>query len=109
MFCLRCGTEIPQDADFCHKCGSRTMAGVESARGINPSTQSPSTLASEPTAASRAETDKVGVGRYILSFCLAGLIGVAITFSLRNHGWLSTWICLPIFVIVIILIAATAG
>ena len=29
MFCTRCGTELPENANFCLKCGVRTARGVE--------------------------------------------------------------------------------
>ena len=24
MFCMKCGTELPDDAQFCYKCGAKT-------------------------------------------------------------------------------------
>ena len=54
--------------------------------------------------------DVAGPGRYILNFFLAGFVGLLITFLLRNHGWLATWISLAIFMAgVIILVAAGPG
>ena len=29
VFCHKCGAELPEDADFCPKCGVRTRRGVE--------------------------------------------------------------------------------
>jgi ribosomal protein L40E len=29
VFCSKCGTELPEDAYFCPKCGVRTRKGVE--------------------------------------------------------------------------------
>ncbi len=29
MFCTNCGTELPENANFCPKCGVRTAKGVE--------------------------------------------------------------------------------
>ena len=29
MFCYKCGTELPEDAHFCPKCGVRTRKGAE--------------------------------------------------------------------------------
>ena len=51
--------------------------------------------------------DVAGPGRYILNFVLAGFVGLLITFLLRNHGWLATWISLVIAVVgLVILVAA---
>ena len=35
----------------------------------------------------QVDDDVVGTGRYILSFFLAGLIGLAIQYGLRKKGW----------------------
>jgi hypothetical protein len=41
-----------------------------------------------------------------LNFLLAGLVGLVVTFVLRNHGWLATWISLAIFVAGLMILAA---
>ena len=51
--------------------------------------------------------DVVGVGRYILSFLLAGIVGLAIQYGLRKQGWTATWINAGIFVILVTVVAAT--
>jgi hypothetical protein len=57
--------------------------------------------------------DTVGAGRYILSFFLAGFIGLAVQYFLRYRGWLATWINLAIFTLTVIgtvaLLAAAAS
>ena len=53
------------------------------------------------------DDDVVGLGRYILSFFLAGLLGLAIQYGLRNKGWTATWINTAIFLVVVTLVAAT--
>jgi len=55
------------------------------------------------------ERDVAGTGRYILNFFLLGFIGVGLTYFLRYQGWLATWICLPIFVVLVILVVASSG
>jgi hypothetical protein len=50
-----------------------------------------------------------GLGRYVLNFLLAGLLGLVLTYFLRHEGWLSTWISLAIFVLGIIAIVASGG
>ncbi len=58
---------------------------------------------------SRAENqdeDVAGAGRYILSFLLAGLVGLAIQYGLRKSGWTATWINAVIFVILVAVLAA---
>ena len=52
------------------------------------------------------DDDVVGAGRYILSFFLAGLIGLAVQYGLRNNGWTATWINAAIFVIVVTMVVA---
>ena len=79
--CQSCGAAVATDAQFCPGCGKDLS--VE-------------------------HGDKVGAGRYILSFLLAGLIGVGIQYFLREKGWLATWINLGIFVIVVVLLLAAA-
>jgi ribosomal protein L40E len=34
VFCSKCGTELPEDAYFCTKCGVRTRKGVEAGVSI---------------------------------------------------------------------------
>ena len=50
--------------------------------------------------------DVVGLGRYILSFLLAGIVGLAIQYGLRKQGWTATWINAGIFVILVTVVAA---
>jgi len=52
------------------------------------------------------QNDMAGPGRYILNFFLAGFVGLLITFLLRNHGWLATWISLAIFAVGVIILVA---
>ena len=53
------------------------------------------------------DDDVVGPGRYILSFFLAGLVGLAIQYGLRKKGWTATWINAVLFGIVMTLVAAS--
>ncbi len=53
------------------------------------------------------DDDVVGPGRYILSFFLAGLVGLAIQYGLRKKGWTATWINAVLFGIVVTLVAAS--
>lgn len=50
--------------------------------------------------------DKVGAGRYILSFIMAGLIGVWIAYWARYYGYRAIWINLAIFVVLVIIYTA---
>ncbi len=50
--------------------------------------------------------DVVGVGRYILSFLLAGIIGVGVQHALREEGWLATWINVGIMIVMVFVFAA---
>ena len=53
------------------------------------------------------DEDVVGLGRYILSFLLAGIVGLAIQYGLRKQGWTATWINAGIFMILVTVVAAT--
>lgn len=53
------------------------------------------------------DEDVVGSGRYILSFILAGFIGLGIQYGLRKKGWTATWINAVIFVILVMVLVAT--
>jgi hypothetical protein len=52
--------------------------------------------------------DKVGAGRYILSFFLTSFLGLLIAYWARYYGWRAIWINLAIFVGFVILLVATA-
>jgi hypothetical protein len=49
--------------------------------------------------------DVIGVGRYVLSFFLAGLIGVGVAYVLRNKGWTAIWINAAIFAAAVVFFA----
>ncbi len=53
------------------------------------------------------DEDAVGAGRYILSFFLAGIVGLAIQYGLRKQGWTATWINAGIFAILVAVVVAT--
>jgi hypothetical protein len=57
--------------------------------------------------------DPAGIGRYILSFLLAGIVGLAIQHWTRDYGWRGVMINMAIFVFSVLAIvstvAATAG
>jgi hypothetical protein len=36
--------------------------------------------------------DEIGAGRYIISFILAGFIGLGVAYFLRKEGWLAVWL-----------------
>ena len=54
------------------------------------------------------DDDVVGIGRYVLSFVLAGFVGLAVQYGLRRKGWMATWIN-SIIVIVGVALMAAAG
>ncbi len=57
--------------------------------------------------AANSDEDVVGAGRYILSFFLAGIVGLAIQYGLRKQGWTATWINAGIFAILVAVVVAT--
>ena len=91
MPCHNCDAILPRQARFCPYC----LVGVASA--------------SVAALASVEDKDVVGTGRYILNFVLAGLVGVGITYLLRERGWLATWISLAISILGGILYASSGG
>ena len=57
----------------------------------------------------KATEDTVGTGRYVLSFILAGPLGLGIQYLLRKHGWAATLINVVIFVLVFGISASGGG
>ena len=53
------------------------------------------------------DEDVVGAGRYVLSFLPLGIIGLGIQYGLRKKGWTATWINAVIFLILVMVFAAT--
>jgi tetratricopeptide (TPR) repeat protein len=89
---------------------ARSLTAAMEPRSVDRTGQPPAHQWTTPAPArTRYEYDSedvVGPGRYILNFFLAGLVGLVVTFVLRNHGWLATWISLAIFVAGLIILAA---
>jgi hypothetical protein len=48
--------------------------------------------------------DVIGAGRYIISFVLAGFVGLGIAYFLRNEGWLAVWINAAICIAIVVLL-----
>ena len=106
--CFTCGSTIKRDVRLCPQCGATIAAGPAMAapavagRSFAPSAvQTASGLSGAP--------DVVGAGRYVLNFLLAGVIGLVLTYLLRNHGWLATWICIPILILVVIVLTSVGS
>jgi len=57
----------------------------------------------------RVEEDVVGVGRYVLSFILAGFIGLIVQYFLRKRGWTATWINIVLCIIIVVIVVTTGG
>ena len=53
--------------------------------------------------------DTVGTGRYVLSFFLAGFIGLGVQYVLRERGWTATWINIGILIVTIVIFVALAA
>ena len=98
--CFTCGSTIKRDVRLCPQCGQAIAAGPEmQVRSFAPS-------AVQPASGISGAQDVVGPGRYVLNFLLAGVIGLVMTYLLRNHGWLATWICIPILILGVIVLAS---
>ena len=95
-FCRVCGTDTESLHRYCRSCGAEAGTGATAM------------VASGPHGAVLQvdDDDVVGIGRYILSFFLAGLIGLAIQYGLRNKGWTATWINAVIFLVVVTMVVA---
>jgi tetratricopeptide (TPR) repeat protein len=89
---------------------ARSLAAAVERRSFDSAVQASSAQWTAPAVPrTRYEYDSqdvVGPGRYILNFFLAGFVGLLITFILRNHGWLATWISLGIFAVGVVILAA---
>jgi len=89
---------------------ARSLTAAMEARSFDSATRASSSQWKAPavprTQHDYGSQDAVGPGRYILNFLLAGLVGLVVTFVLRNHGWLATWISFAIFVVGLIILAA---
>ena len=105
IYCPSCSSAIGRGLAVCPQCGRGIpfeLQGVAegNAQGVRLPVRQP---IGQP-ATSTPEGDVAGAGRYVINFFLAGLIGLGLTFFLRNEGWLATWICIPIAIIVAVLL-----
>lgn len=98
--CFSCGSTIRREVGECPYCGSAVSAGPVMAA---PATVVPGS-ASHSTAPGGVDT--IGAGRYVINFILAGFIGLGLSYFLRNQGWLATFICIPIFILIFIYFAS---
>ncbi len=105
--CLRCGQLIKRDVTLCPECGTRIAAGPEHA--VAASSYDVARPATRTATRREVVEDEAGAGRYILNFLLAGIIGLILTFFLRRQGWLATWICIPILIVVAFFAFSTYG
>lgn len=101
--CFTCGSTIKRDAQFCPQCSA------EIATGPGMEVRSFEEGVYRPKSHAAAEADVAGAGRYILNFLLAGVIGLGLTYVLRTKGWLATWICIPIFILVVVVLASVGS
>ena len=89
LACTRCGVQNRAGAAFCANCGN---ALGPPRRAMSRSSES-------------EDEDVVGRGRYLLSFLLAGFIGLGIQYALRRKGWMATAINVPIGITALIFLA----
>jgi hypothetical protein len=94
--CFRCNAIVKRDAQFCTQCGGTIATGPSYAVQGPPHIPGASPEGAPGPTYSYQQEDVVGIGRWVLNFLLAGLLGLAITFFLRKQGWLATWICLGV-------------
>ncbi len=60
MFCYKCGNQLPDDAEFCNKCGAKLFksSAEEQSSGENKSTINPDITEAEVTLAAKKENEK---------------------------------------------------
>ena len=86
-FCHMCGTKMHTMRTYCATCGASVGSAPSEIR-----------YDSSPVG---APVDKAGVGRYVLSFILAGFIGLGIQYLTRNYGWMGVIINGLIFMVIV--------
>jgi hypothetical protein len=96
--CFKCNAIVKRDARLCPQCGGTIATGPSYVAQAPPQIPGASPDGGTGLTYSYQQEDVVGIGRWVLNFLLAGLLGLAITFFLRKQGWMATWICGAIFV-----------
>ena len=66
-------------------------------------------VAVDPKEPANFAGDKVGTGRYILGFVIAGPLGLWANYWARYYGWRGTWISIAIFIAAVIFLVAVGG
>ncbi len=108
IYCPSCGSAIGRGLAVCPQCGRgipfelQGVSAIDTRQFRQPGTQRRPTYAPP-------ERDEAGAGRYILNFLLAGLIGLGLTYFLREHGWLATFICIPIFILAVWVLSSSGA
>ena len=89
-FCSWCGDQA--NGLYCAGCGKPTAPGgtVQQSTALRDDGQ---------------PVDKAGAGRYIISFILAGLIGLWVQYWTRHYGWRGVHINVAIFGILVVVLA----
>jgi len=63
MFCLRCGTEVPDESQFCRKCGqAQSVTSSGAAAAVGPAR----TPATQPTAEPNAKSNRATISLIVL-------------------------------------------
>ena len=94
IYCPSCSSAIGRGLAVCPQCGKGVpfeLQGVS--EGDMRQFRQPVRQPIGQPATSTPEQDVVGAGRYIINFIIAQIPGLIITFLLRRHGWLATWVC----------------
>ena len=68
MFCRRCGSQIPEGLGMCSVCGLEIDVPWQPAPAVSPATAAPRSVVPPP--ASYALAGPVGVGGWLLFFCI---------------------------------------
>lgn len=90
MFCPRCGTQLPDDAQFCGSCGTRLATPAAPAAKATPvavSVPIPASAATTPSGGAAAAAPK-GVSKRAVAI---GLVAVIVIAAVVVAGMLTSW------------------
>jgi hypothetical protein len=107
--CFNCNAIVKRDVRLCPQCGSSIAMGPSYAAQTPPNIPGAFGEQSQGLTYSYQQEDVVGIGRWVLNFIIAGILGLIITFFLRKQGWTATWVCLGVSIALTVAYVALAS